>query len=636
MTLNSYEKLTGGKFLSPKTIIHTENSVLKSFIKIFYNNTENIYGNIYFKIGIDSEIVAKIHGNFGEVYKKNSEEYVIILEDDITVYAESKVGFIYAACDLWRMSDRDFIKQGIIYNCPLAEMRYLKMYMPAEGEIEDFKKIVDFCCYCRCNGIMIEVGGAMEYKRRPEINEKWVEYSNFMREFSGKTETIAGGYGWPKNSIHIENAGGKYLKQETIRELVDYCNDRGIELIPETPCLSHCDYLILPYPEIAERKEDPYPDTYCPSNPKVYEILFDVLEEVIEVFKPKHINIGHDEYFSIGLCERCKERDPADIYADDVIKIHDFLAERGIRTMLWADKIVEITQPDGSKWGGAEYYYLRNGCTGCVPATYKSIERIPKDIICINWMANVGRVIDNKYIEHGFDFVHGNFVPEIMLELKDRFDAGSKGGGQSNWSAANLEYMQYNRVLFEEYYASILFWNEGYADDKYDETLITCFKDMFTYSSAEKYAVPHIEFTHATTFFRQADVKEDGNFIDYERDTIGKYIVEYTDGTKYDIPLLYTQNICHLGRKWHRTCKEPLFDVDFILYGTNYSRSDIFYDVDRLLIGTGYSTMPVKYGAETYFKYVVVNPYPDKQIKSISVEEAKGKEGTIIVKNIAF
>jgi len=637
MTLNSFEKLYGGKFLSPNTVIHSDNAVLKSFIKILYRNTENIYNNIYFKTGIDDSIKQKISESFGDVYKSNPEGYVIILEDDITVYAESEAGFIYAASDLWRMSDKDFIKQGIVYNCPLAEMRYLKLFMPAEWEIEDFKKIVDYCCYCRCNGIMMEVSGCMEYKSHPEINEKWVEYCDFMTEYSGKTEEYEHGYSWAKNSIHVENAGGKYLTQDTLRDLVKYCKDRGLDVIPEVPTLSHCDYLVIAHPELAERKEDPYPDTYCPSNPKTYELLFDILAEIIDVFKPKYMNIGHDEYYSIGLCDLCKDRDAADIFADDVNKIHDFLAKYGVRTMIWADKIVELVDPQtGNKWGGAYYEYTKKGVKNVVPATYKSIDKMPEDLIAINWSSSRGRVIDNTYIDHGFDMVYGNFDPSIMLELKDRFDAGCKGGGQSNWSSSSIEYTQYNRTLYDLYYASILFWNPNYNDDKYDETLVTCLKDMFTYSSAEKYAVPHIEFTHATTFFRQADCKHDGNVIEYDRDTIGKYIVEYDDGTKFEIPLLYTQNICHPGRKWYRTYKAPLFDVDFILYGENYSHTNKFYDVDRLLTATGYSTLPVKLGDETYYKYVVADPHPDKKIVSVTVEEAPGKENTIIVKSIKF
>ncbi|MGC8001116.1 hypothetical protein, partial [Salmonella enterica] len=79
------------------------------------------------------------------------------------------------------------------------------------------------------------------------------------------------------------------------------------------PSLGHCDYLMLGHPEIAEIPEDPYPDTYCPSNPASYELLFDVLDEIVNVFKPGVINIGHDEYYSIAMCEHCKGKSGADI-----------------------------------------------------------------------------------------------------------------------------------------------------------------------------------------------------------------------------------------------------------------------------------------------------------------------------------
>ncbi|MBR6793073.1 MAG: hypothetical protein IKM48_01800, partial [Clostridia bacterium] len=42
--------------------------------------------------------------------------------------------------------------------------------------------------------------------------------------------------------------------------------------------------------ELNERKEDAYHDTYCPSNPKTYEVLFDILDEVCDVFEPEFIN----------------------------------------------------------------------------------------------------------------------------------------------------------------------------------------------------------------------------------------------------------------------------------------------------------------------------------------------------------
>lgn len=641
MSFNSFENLHDGRYLSPLTVIHTENDVLKSFIKILYTHTENIYGHIRFHVGMPEEIKAMIYENFGEVYTPHPEGYAIRLDEDIDIYAESESSFAYAAADLWRMSDRDFLKQGIVYNRPLAEMRYLKLFTPAESEFEDFKKIVDYCVYCRCNGIMIEVSGCMEYKKHPEINEKWVEYCAFMMEYSGRTEEIEHGFDWNKDSIHVENAEGGFLSQEKMRELVDYCEERGIELIPEVPSLSHCDFLCIAHPEIAERSYDPYPDTYCPSNPASYELLFDVLGEVIDVFHPKHINIGHDEYYTIGICDKCKDRDASDIFAGDVTKIHDFLASHGVKTMFWADKVLDLHLPDGSMFGGAEREVWKDGrYIETIPATFASIDKIPKDTICINWSTEFGEEqADDRYRDHGFQTVLGNFNPIIMENLKNRVRGeGVLGGGPSNWSASNLTYMQYNWVLFDLYYASFVFWKHDYADEtSYEPIVREMAKDMYRYSTSETLARPHIKITHTTDFFRQADYRHDGTTIDYDRDTMGKYVVTYADGETFDIPVYYNQNISNKGRKWTRTFASPLFDyADFISYGVNYSHSDDKYDFDRLLAGACFGSLPEEIGEDTYFTFAVINPHPEKKISSVEFVPANGKENTVTVKSIIY
>lgn len=147
---------------------------------------------------------------------------------------------------------------------------------------------------------------------------------------------------WHKNAIHMENGDGEFLSQADVKELVLYCKERFFEVIPEVPSLGHCDYLMLGHPEIAEIPEDPYPDTYRPSNPASYELLFDVLDEIVNVFKPGVINIGHDEYYSIAMCEHCGGKSGADIFAQDIIKIYDYLKKKNVRTMIWGDKLLKM------------------------------------------------------------------------------------------------------------------------------------------------------------------------------------------------------------------------------------------------------------------------------------------------------
>ena len=92
------------------------------------------------------------------------------------------------------------------------------------------------------NTLMIEVGGAMEYKRHPEINQAWVKYCREIGEYSGKADSIqTWTYDWKKNSIHVENGDGGYLTQEEVRDIVEYCRRSCVDIIPEVPSLSHSD-----------------------------------------------------------------------------------------------------------------------------------------------------------------------------------------------------------------------------------------------------------------------------------------------------------------------------------------------------------------------------------------------------------
>ena len=144
---------------------------------------------------------------------------------------------------------------------------------------------------------------------------------------------------WAKNSIHADNGGGSFITQDEMREIIAYCREREIEVIPEVPSLSHSDYIVMAHPDLNERKEDTYPDTYCPSNPKSYEILFDILDEVIEVFHPEYVNIGHDECYTLAKCDRCKGKAPADLYVEDITKINNYLNARDIKAIMWGEKV---------------------------------------------------------------------------------------------------------------------------------------------------------------------------------------------------------------------------------------------------------------------------------------------------------
>jgi len=361
------------------------------------------------------------------------------------------------------------VKGMEIHDLPHKRIRGVHFYMPGRDRIPFFKRLLKVLAFLKYNTIFLEVGAGMRYDRHPEINEKWEEFTEKAMRFEGGL--VPGGSGptsqpFPKNSTHTELGGGSFLKKEEVKELIDLAEKLHFEVIPEVPSLSHSYYLVYPHPEIAERRDDPYPDTYCPSNPASYELLFDVMEEVIEVFQPKIVHIGHDEVYSYGICPRCKGKPGDDLLAGDIIKIHNFLAERGIRTAMWGDKLMNIIV-GGRDYGGRRIkrpeYVMEE--------TYPAVDKIPKDILILDWYWSIDPHSEDYFASKGFEEIFGNF----HNTFKNWETRGSKnhvlGAEASTWCDISEYAFGHNGYIFNILLAAEMLWWQNYADYKRGEAV---------------------------------------------------------------------------------------------------------------------------------------------------------------------
>ncbi len=98
------------------------------------------------------------------------------------------------------------------------------------------------------------------------------------------------------------------LEKEEVRELLQYIDQFNIEVISEIPSLTHAYYLLFGHKNNAEIVNAEYPDIYCPLKPENYKIYFDVLDEYIDVFHPKIIHVGHDEWRMESLVQKWQEK----------------------------------------------------------------------------------------------------------------------------------------------------------------------------------------------------------------------------------------------------------------------------------------------------------------------------------------
>lgn len=634
------------KCITSGTIIQTDVPIIRSTLMHEHRLSaghcpENTaaYGSICFVRGIPQDVIDRVETEFDLKFADNDEGFIIDAADDIRIYSNTDRGLFYGCMELLRLVKDGSLECMLVYDYPFCPDRGLKVYLPSERNIGYFKQFVDLICRYKYNTIMIEVGGAMEYKRHPEINAGWVEYCAEMYEYSGKANEIQDGYGWRKNSIHAENGEGGYLSQERVRELVKYCKERFLRVIPEVPCLSHSDYLLFgEHRALAERQDDPYPDTYCPSNPGSYALLFDILDEVIDVFDPDMINIGHDEYYSIGVCDKCKGKSGEEIFASDVIKIHARLASKGIRTMIWSDKTIKDAY---HKWygffGGAEQRRV-DEATGeevvAIPATYKSIDMLPADVKHLHWLWDWsdkdGNMLDTQFTDRKLDAVFGNFVGYEFVNWRDRVQAGFTGAIISNWSTLGELVLQRNGILFNVVFSYYMLWGRDYDDDKYEHVRNAALAELYRYrsevlvaepdSDSDSHEIKLLEITHTTDRNTKHRSFVDGVFVDPEVDHLGDYIVDYADGTSVRIPIVYGENIGPRDASWDVVPGDPPYK----------------YRVDERLAETSYRTLPIKDGGYTYYRFIWRNPYPSKQIQSISVKARTEGSDSVWVTSVRF
>lgn len=646
MTCVAFEKTFENKlFLTAETKILNLPAFAEKIVASFFKEDakDGAVSVLKAEIGIPDAVKKEIPG-FAD--KKGS--FVIkTVGDTVTVYADSDEAAVNGIMTLLhRISEKGYIDCELIWDYPLCEMRGIKLMMPAKDQIDDFKAFIDMMVYYRHNTVMIEIGGAMEYKLHPEINEGWVEYCQDMFEYEGKNHVIQEGtFLWRKNSIHTNNGGGSWLTQKQIKEdIIDYCAERGVEIIPEVPCTSHCDYMLTRHPEIAERVEDPYPDTFCPSNPDSYKLLFDMFDEIIDLFKPRIINIGHDEYYNINVCDRCRKRlmDAADIFAEDVIKIYDYLASKNVKTMLWCDKMLDTKFEDdrNHNFGGACCYFRPLAAVDedfhiVVPSTWRSRAKLPRDLICLHWLWSFGAEYDKDLAE--FPMAFGNFWGSSMRDYHARVGENYLGSICSNWGGMKWTYLQRNRIYLCLAYNDILYFDKKYDstdDTAYGLKIDDCFASLYNYkkSLSKSKNAPIIEFTHTTDKYLEYHKFSDGIYAEgeeYENSyVLGEYIVTYTDGEQSHLPVVLGENVAN--------CNIPWYGKKVELKSTSDAPGGGETGIDNLLAEVAYSTLPQVIDGKIYYSCFFENEHPEKTISDITFKLREDADWTVTTKAIKY
>jgi len=193
---------------------------------------------------------------------------------------------------------------------------------------------------------------------------------------------------------HPELRNDDALSENDVKKMVAVCQQHGIRIVPQINLLGHQSWaeglenLLKVYPEfdetpsvqMPEKYEWPNEDglyckSYCPLHPGVHKLVFELVDELLDVFEASDFHAGLDEVFYIAAeeCPRCSGHDPAELFAGEVWKIRNHLAEKDRKLWLWGDRLL-----DGKTTGLGMWEASMNN-------THRAIDMIPKDVFICDW-----------------------------------------------------------------------------------------------------------------------------------------------------------------------------------------------------------------------------------------------------------
>ncbi len=322
----------------------------KAFLEIKVNNNKSQTANSYL-LKIDESIV--LEGNGAGVFYGLQTLMQLI-------YEGSKNG-------------SGQIPKCIIEDAPRFEWRGMHLDVSRHFfGVSTVKKVLDLMAGYKLNTfhwhLTDDQGWRMEIKK----------YPNLMVKGAYREGTMVGPYDDQKYDSIVY---GGYYTQKEISEVVAYAKKLHITIVPEIEMPGHAMAALAAYPELAcfpkefktEKGWGVFDDVFC-TKKETFDFLYNVLNEVCELFPGEYIHIGGDECPKTRWheCATCQSNIKAEGLKNEeelqrwfISKIKTHLAAKGKKIIGW-DEIL-----DGGPTPGAAIMSWRGESGGITAAKLK-------------------------------------------------------------------------------------------------------------------------------------------------------------------------------------------------------------------------------------------------------------------------
>lgn len=326
-------KITEKSFkLAPKMICYSaffDNKLLKALTKDL--KITPISGNIE-----EATIVFEKVDLPRESYKINIQPQKLLIQ------ASDEVGIFYGIKTIKQMINKDQINCCEISDAPDLKIRgvMLDISRSKVATLATLKQLVDLFADLKYNHLELYVEGfSYEYQSFPEVLQE-----------------------------------GNYISRSDYLELEKYAHESYLDLVPNQNGFGHMsDWLARDeYHELAECSDGftiwgshRPPSTLDPTNPKSYQLVKKMYDDMLPYFKSPYFNMNFDEPYELGFGkskEICDKTSKADVYVEYLKPLAEVVRSYHKTPMIWGD--VLIHHPD-------------------------AIKKLPDDIIFIDWGYNL-------------------------------------------------------------------------------------------------------------------------------------------------------------------------------------------------------------------------------------------------------
>ena len=370
----------------------------------------------------------------------HKEAYCISINNDgVQISAKNIEGVRYALQSLRQIAipgrgtqkvESYIVPVGEINDYPSMDFRGMHICWFPENQEWEIERMIRLAGYYKINYVVLEQWGTYQSKVAP-----WLC--------------------WPETP----------MTKKAIKRMVALSKDLGITLIPQLNIFGHASFsrsitgkhaTLDIRPEYQPLFEPLAGWNWCLSNPETNKVIKALIVELLEDFdNPPLFHIGCDEAH-LPSCPECSKRPYSQLVVEHITSIHDMLAERGVRAMMWQDMLLKRGDP---RWKG----YKANGTA----ETAKAAATLPKDIVICDWY--YGKPLPefksySYFNSLGYDHLACPWDKEatIVSEAKAAKKAGSWGVLGTLWNHFN----GYNMSIAYCNVASMS-WNPDAKPSKY-------------------------------------------------------------------------------------------------------------------------------------------------------------------------